>query len=186
MEEEESGFFFFLSCSGALKDSSGAWLSGQRSASSPSPTLVSPPQEGAHFWNIFSLREKVRERCWLLLGQAGSPEPGELNAWTVREEQSGAPLQTCVCFARRLGQCVLTRLSLPDAAPKPWTWAGHRSDRQATTCSSLWESLSGLWALACVCNVWFWTCLPLAIKAVLTSLSLCAKRGYGRWDWEYF
>lgn len=64
------------------------------------------------------MREKVGERCWPLLALAGGPEPGELNAWTVREEQSGAPLQTCICFARRAGP-VDADLAVPASVLQP-------------------------------------------------------------------
>lgn len=53
--------FFFLSCSGALKDSSGAYLDKDQPFLHPN-THESTPREG-----LFSLREKVGERCWPLL-----------------------------------------------------------------------------------------------------------------------
>ena len=56
------------------------------------------------------------------------------------------------------GPCVVTWPSLSDAAPKPWAWAGQRSDRQATEGSSLHESLPGpmgfdLWVQPVVLNL---------------------------------
>ena len=94
-------FLFFLSCSGALKDSSGACLDKDQPLLHPN-THESTPGRGLLLKHLFFERKNQRA----LLAPAGPgwwPRAWRAECMDCQGGAERAPLQTCICFARRAG-----------------------------------------------------------------------------------
>lgn len=164
------GEAFLFHVLGKVKYSSRSWLS--RQSSSLSPTLPTPPGREI-FWNTFSFREKVGESYWPWLVVPNLE--GWIHGISGRSKTGPFHRQVSALLGGQ-GWCMVTWLSLSNTAPKPWTSARGQAwkERPARPPATMRASLD-LWALAWVWKVWFWICLPLAIKMILETLSLCVK-----------